>query len=125
MITSTRCSSAFSDVKRVMSSVDHVEKYRKSDLIIKEDDSDAEKSKVKMMQDLAPTDEVNDYDQPRNILNISDSPVPKSIQVSGNSENQVSNQSKKVYDLPTSRQTIKANASTYTVESSAEIQIDM
>ena len=108
-----------------MSSVDHVEKYRKSDLIIKEDDSDAEKSKVKMMQDLAPTDEVNDYDQPRNILNISDSPVPKSRQVSGNSENQVSNQSKKVYDLPTSRQTIKANASTYTVESSAEIQIDM
>ena len=108
-----------------MSSVDHVEKYRKSDLIIKEEDSDAEKSKVKMMQDLAPTDEVNDYDQPRNILNISDSPVPKSRQVSGNSENQVSNQSKKVYDLPTSRQTIKANASTYTVESSAEIQIDM
>ena len=55
-----------------MSSVDHhsqhAEKYRKSDLVIKEDDpndNDPEKSKVKMMQDLAPTDEVNDYDDPR------------------------------------------------------------
>ena len=55
------------------------ERYCESDSVIKEDDHDSdEKSKVKMMQDLAPTEEVDDDD---NILNVSDNPVPIPRQV--------------------------------------------
>ena len=128
LITSTRCSSAFSDMKRAVSNVEYDrEVYRKSDI----EDSDntvtkADMDEAKLMQDLAPTDEcsVSDFNNPRNILNLEDSPVP---QPKGHQKASGSSNANKVgvYDLPTSRQTIKANASTYTVESSAEIQIDM
>ena len=112
LITSTRCSSAFS--QKVVSSVDYdkdpeIPEYRKSDL--KDLKEDTFEEKLKMMQDMMPTDQDSVADM-KNILNLSDEP-------------KILNSGEKVFDLPTSRQTIKANASSYTVESSAEIQIDM
>ena len=62
------------------------------------------------LEKLAPIMDDDDPNSIKNILNLSDSPTP---------------QKKEVFELPTSRQTIKNNASSYTVESSAEIQIDM
>ena len=133
LISSTRCSSAFSDVKRVVSNVDyekeasHRSDYRRSDIIVKEDTIE---DKLKLMQDMLPTEDATDFN-PRNILNLSDSPVPKSSRqessLGRSSDCRSSDKSKNdhVFDLPTSRQTIKANASSYTVESSSEIQIDM
>ena len=115
LITSTRCSSAFSDMKRAVSNVEYDrEIFRKSDIVDK-----PEMDEAKLMQELAPAEEcsVSEFNDPKNILNLADSPVP---QPKGSRK-----ESKGVYDLPTSRQTIKANASTYTVESSADIQIDM
>ena len=47
-------------------------KSRKSDLVMKEDDSDSDE--VKMMQDLAPTDEFDDDDK---ILDVSEVRKPK------------------------------------------------
>ena len=157
LITSTRCSSAFSNhdppaatsaVKRVVSNVDYEkdhhfrsnQAYRRSDIIVKEDSME---DKIKMMQEMVPTDDNDDYDS-RNILNLSDSPLPtnggsKSRQASAERSRPLMMQPSvpssvasstiqkkgQVFDLPTSRQTIKANASSYTVESSSEIQIDM
>ena len=150
LITSTRCSSAFSDMKRAVSNVEYDNRdnsvvYRKSDIEDSTTDNtvtgggnkaDMDDNAKLVMQDLAPTDEcsVSDFNNPRNILNLEDSPVPqlhskghhghqKASSHVGHNANKVVNLG--VYDLPTSRQTIKANASTYTVESSAEIQIDM
>jgi hypothetical protein len=132
LITSTRCSSAFSDVKRIVSNVEYdqeavtvggANKYRKSDIAIVKEMQHHEQN---TMHDLAPMDDyMNDYSggDPKNILNLSDSPLP-----SGNKSRTCSGEKKKtagVFDLPTSRQTIKANADSYTVESSADIQIDM
>ncbi len=137
LITSTRCSSAFSDVKRQVGSVDydrestsHLDEgpsFRRTDIIVDKED------KISNMQDFVPTE--HDAYEPKNILNLSDSPVPmiskKSRQASGAAKESSSGggknakNSSNVFDLPTSRQTIKANASSYTVESSAEIHIDM
>lgn len=105
LITSTRCSSAFSDVKRVVGSVDYDkddkpssrnEEYRRSDII-----EDTLEEKLKQMQTLIPEEDVQENNE--NILNLCDSPVPppkKANKPSGNDK-------KNVYDLPTSRQTIK------------------
>ena len=152
LITSTRCSSAFSDMKRAVSNVEYDNRdntdhrvYRKSDIEdstttntdntvtnIKADMDRHHEHNAKLMQDLAPTDEcsVSDFNNPRNILNLEDSPVPQLHSKGHQKASHVGHNANKVvnlgvYDLPTSRQTIKANASTYTVESSAEIQIDM
>ena len=134
LISSTRCSSAFSDVKRVVSHVEYEKEgsvhseYRRSDISVKEDTME---EKLKLMQDMLPTDNANDFN-PRNILNLSDSPIPpksrqESVEDGIEVKHRTHDKPKKdhVFDLPTSRQTIKANASSYTVESSSEIQIDM
>ena len=153
LITSTRCSSAFSDMKRAVSNVEYDNRdnsvvYRKSDIEDSTTDNtvtgggnkaDMDDNAKLVMQDLAPTDEcsVSDFNNPRNILNLEDSPVPqlsskghhhghqKLASSHGGGGSNANKVNVGVYDLPTSRQTIKANASTYTVESSADISIDM
>ncbi len=99
----------------VFSAVSNVE-YERSTLDTKKTDFNIEEVTTEDdMDKMAPIlDDDDDFtgggDNVRNILNLSDSPVPKK---------------KDVFELPTSRQTIKANAATYTVKSSADIQIDM
>lgn len=121
LISSTRCSSAFSDAKRVVTNVEYDKEtyvYRNSDVVVVKEDLE---DKMTMMRELEPIDDcsMSEY-EPKNILNLSDSPV------AGKMRHQAVDPKKaKTFDLPTSRQTIKNNASSYTVESSAEIQIDM
>lgn len=111
LITSTRCSSAFSDVKRVVGSVDYDkddkiirnEEYRRSDIVVKEETLE---EKLKQMQTFMPEDENEDEENdPKNILNLCDSPVPPPKKA--NKQPSSGNEKKNVYDLPTSRQTIK------------------
>ena len=89
-------------MKRAVSNVeyDRGEIFRKSDIV----DNKPEMDEAKLMQELAPAEEcsVSEFNDPKNILNLADSPVP---QPKGSRK-----ESKGVYDLPTSRQTIKANA---------------
>ena len=128
LITSTRCSSAFSDMKRAVSNVE----YDRSEVVFRKSDIVTEKSngiamdEAKLMKELAP-DETSECggNDPKNILNLADSPIPVEKPVSRKSSHQAKSSKQGVFDLPTSRQTIKANSSSYTVESSADIQIDM